>query len=339
MASHTIGVFPASGGIGGSTVKHLLPRFPAKDLVFVARNPANLKLAAAAGATVRQANYDDDQSLEHAFDDIKTLFLISYPSVEFEHRAEVSLWFFRRMPCIGETTINLENLQRHRAAINFALRSGVKYIFYGSLGFAGFSGSEAKKETVAHVMRAHLDTEKYLEECRQEHPGFAYTIVREGLYSESYPLYTAFFDPRNPVDEIKIPHDGSGPGIAWVKREELGEGTAELLRIFAKEPKEFQFRNSTILLSGSRTWTLKETVDILAKIAKKPVRIRQVSDDEFARQPQLPPNFTYRGVDYSKPWATSFEAFRRGEASVASPLLRELLGREPEDFETTISQA
>jgi uncharacterized protein YbjT (DUF2867 family) len=90
MASHRIGVFPASGGIGGGTVKHLLPRHPAKDLVFIARNPANLDFAAAAGATVRKADYDFNADLEHAFEDIDTLFLISYASVEVEHRAEVS---------------------------------------------------------------------------------------------------------------------------------------------------------------------------------------------------------------------------------------------------------
>ncbi|KAJ9220945.1 hypothetical protein DTO169C6_6758 [Paecilomyces variotii] len=313
MASQRIGVFPAAGGIGGSTVKYLLPRRPAKDLVFIARYPDKLQYASAAGATVRQADYDDDKSLEHAFDGIDTLFLISYASVEVEHRAE-----------------------RHRTAIDYALRSGVKYIFYGSLGFAG---SPESKESVAHVMQAHLTTEKYLEECARLHPGFAYTIVREGLYSESYPLYTSFFDPADPVDEIKIAHDGSGPGIAWVKREELGEGTAELLNIFAKNPEEFKFRNKTVLLSGTKVLSLQETVDILAKIAKKPVKIVQVSDEEFARQPKNSPNFTYHGVDLSKPWATAFEAFRRGEASKASPLLRELLGREPEDFETTISRA
>jgi uncharacterized protein YbjT (DUF2867 family) len=186
-------------------------------------------------------------------------------------------------------------------------------------------------------MQPHLMTEKYLEECVRQHPGFAYTIVREGLYSESYNLYTAFFDPRNPVDEIKIAHDGSGPGIAWVKREELGEGTAELLRRFAENPKEFKFRNKTVLLSGTKVLTLQETVDILAKLVKKPVTVRQVSDEEFGKQPKVGPNFTYRGVDYGTAWASSFEAFRRGEASAASPLLRELLGREPEDFETTIS--
>ncbi|KAL4984437.1 hypothetical protein BDW68DRAFT_167053 [Aspergillus falconensis] len=311
MPSHRIGVFPASGGIGGATVKHLLPRHPVEDLVFIARNPAKLNFAAAAGATIRKADYDTNADLEHAFDGIDTLFLISYASVEVEHRAE-----------------------RHQTAIDYAIRAGVKYIFYGSLGFAG---REDNKETVAHVMRPHLMTEKYLEECVHLHPGFAFTVVREGLYSESYDLYTAFFDPRNPVDEIKIAHDGSGPGIAWVKREELGEGTAELLKRFAENPSKFEYRNKTVLLSGTNVLTLQETVDVLAKLAKKPVTIRQVSDEEFGQQPKVGQNFTYRGVDYGTAWASAFEAFRQGEASYASPLLRELLGREPEDFETTIA--
>ncbi|KAJ6051587.1 hypothetical protein N7499_010930 [Penicillium canescens] len=63
MASHRIGVFPASGGIGD--------------------------FAAAAGATVRKADYDTNADLERPFEDIDTLFLISYASIEVEHRAEV----------------------------------------------------------------------------------------------------------------------------------------------------------------------------------------------------------------------------------------------------------
>lgn len=223
--------------------------------------------------------------------------------------------------------------KRHQVAIDSAIRSGVKYIFYGSLGFAG---SPDNKESVAHVMQAHLDTENYLEQCRQKRDGFTYTIVREGLYSESFPLYTAFFDPTQPRNEIKIPHDGSGPGIAWVKREELGEGTAELTTQYFKQPAEFQWKNKTVLLSGQKTLTLAETIKILGEIAQVPVKITQVSDDEFATQPDVIRNFTYHGVDLSKRWATAFEAFRRGEAAYVCPLLKELLGRDPEDFKTTI---
>lgn len=68
-------------------------------------------------------------------------------------------------------------LKRHKLAIDAAIASGVEYIFYGSLGFAG---SESNKETVAHVMKPHLDTERYLEDCRKSHPGFDFTIIREG---------------------------------------------------------------------------------------------------------------------------------------------------------------
>ncbi|KAM0210687.1 hypothetical protein ACHAQI_005826 [Fusarium lateritium] len=310
---HTVGIFPASGGIGGGTAKHISTRLPPTDLVFIARNLEKLASYKATGVDVRQADYDDDDALETVFNGIKTLFLISYASVEHQHRS-----------------------QRHKAAIDAAIASGVKYIFYGSLGFAG---SPDSKESVAHVMQAHLDTEKYLETCRQNHTGFSYTVVREGLYSESYPLYTSFFDPGNPRAEIKIPHDGSGPGIAWVKREELGEGTAELISRFVNRPAEFQWKNKTVLLSGQKTLTLAETVTVLSEIAKAPVQIKRVSDDEFAAQPEVSPNFTYHGVDLSKAWATAFEAFRRGEGACVSPLLKELLGREPEDFKTTIENS
>ncbi|KAJ5666349.1 uncharacterized protein N7477_008797 [Penicillium maclennaniae] len=313
MSFDRVAVFPASGGIGGSTVKHLLPRLPSKNLTFIARHPEKLSDASSAGAKVRRADYDDDDSLSHAFDDVDTLFLISYASVEHEHRSE-----------------------RHRVAIDFAIRSGVKHIFYGSLGYGG---RPENKVSVAHVMQAHLDTEKYLEHLSQTKKDFGYTVVREGLYSESYPLYTAFFDPRNPVSEIKIPHDGSGPGIAWVKREELGEGTAELLKRFVQDPKSFPYLQKAVLLSGSRVVSLKETVDILSKVANVPVKIHQVSEDEFAAQPQVKPNFIYHGVDHSKVWTTTFEAFRRGEAAYVSPLLGELLGRDPEDFQTTVASS
>jgi len=89
MSSHTVGIFPASGGIGGSTVKHILDRLPAKSLTLVARSPEKLESERLAGATVRGADYDDTATLEHAFDGVDTLFLISYASVEHGHRSEV----------------------------------------------------------------------------------------------------------------------------------------------------------------------------------------------------------------------------------------------------------
>lgn len=187
-------------------------------------------------------------------------------------------------------------------------------------------------------MRAHIDTEQYLTKLSREIPGFAFTVIRQGLYSESYPLYTAFFDLKSPTEVIKIPHDGSGPGIAWVKREELGEGNAELIKRFLSNTAQFQWRNSTVLLSGQKTLTLADSVSILGGLANVPVKIKVVSVEEYAEQPQNARALTYQGYDYSTLWASSFEAFKRGEGAFVSPLLEELLGRQPEDFHATVSQ-
>lgn len=199
---------------------------------------------------------------------------------------------------------------------------------YTSLAFGG----DLEESSVANVMGAHLQTERFLSEL----PGkFTYTAIREGLYSESSPLYTAWLGSADPSNEVTIPHDGSGPGVAWAKQDELGEATAKLVVSYAKNPEAFPYLNRVMLLSGPREVSLKETVDAMGRAIGKPVRIRQVSVDEYVSRLS---SFEGRNkyVDLARDWATVWEAIRRGEAAVVTPVLGELLGREPEDFETTV---
>jgi nucleoside-diphosphate-sugar epimerase len=230
------------------------------------------------------------------------------------------------------------NIQAHKKAILAAQKSGVKHIFYSSLGFAG---NETNNTSVAHVMGAHLLTEKFLAEL----PGTTtYTVVREGLYSESFPIYTNWFDLRNPANEITIPHDGSGPGVAWVKRDELGEATAKLVARYATATggnpavvEEFPFVNRIVLLTGPRVYSLSETVEILGRVVGRDVRIKPVTVDEYAAFDHKGLH-TYHGVNLAREWATAWEAIRRGETAVVTPTLKEILGREPEDYEATIRE-
>ncbi|PLB44835.1 NAD(P)-binding protein [Aspergillus steynii IBT 23096] len=306
-----IGVFPAAGGLGSSIVNHLAKIVPASQLILIARKPENLNEFKQQGATVRRADYEDPSSLEGVFDGVDVLMLISYASFEIDFRVKVQ-----------------------RQAIDLALRSGVRHIFYSSLGFGG----DLEDHSVAHVMGAHLATEKYLSELQaRDSSAFTYTSIREGLYSESFPIYTSWFDPADPVSEITIPHDGSGPGVAWVKRDELGEATAKLIASYATDPAAFPHLNKNLLLSGPLELSLNETADVLAKAVGRPVRIREISVDEYVKLPQHGDKHTYHGVDLAREWATAWEAIRRGEAAVVSPLLKEILGREPESFEKTVS--
>lgn len=46
-------------------------------------------------------------------------------------------------------------------------------------------------------------------------------------------MYTKFFDLKKAVDEVRILHDGSGPGIAWAKIGELGEASSQLVKEYS----------------------------------------------------------------------------------------------------------
>ncbi|KAL4960342.1 uncharacterized protein BDV14DRAFT_193020 [Aspergillus stella-maris] len=307
--ANKLGIFPASGGLGGSTLRHLLEQVPATEVVLVARSPEKLSKEKATGATIRKADYDHKDTLDQAFVGISTLNLISYASIQNEYRFEV-----------------------HKAAIDAARKSGVKHIFYSSLAFAGDGGLETK----AQVMLAHLATEKYLAQLHDQDPQFTYTVVRQGLYTESFPLYTAFFDLKAPCTKICIPHDGSGAGLAWAKQDELGEATARLIAQHASNPAGFPYLNKTVLLSGPRALSLNDTAAVFSRVLNKPVKIRQVSVDEYVKQPQVQSGLTYGGGSWAPLWATAFDGIRDGECAVVTPTLGRLLGREPETFETTI---
>lgn len=218
-------------------------------------------------------------------------------------------------------------------AIDAARRAGVKHIFYSSLGFGG----DLQDHSLAVVMQAHLDTEKYLAKLASEDPSFTYTSIREGLYSESTPIYTAFFDPRNPSDEILIPHDGSGPGVAWVKRDELGEASARLMASYVADPAAFPYTNGKVLLTGGKAWTLADTVKVLARVAgKEVVRIREVTVDEYVHLPQV--LAVFGSEEKARTWATAWEAIKAGETAVVTDSLEKILGRKAEEFDVTVQK-
>ncbi|KAL2156800.1 hypothetical protein VTH82DRAFT_1546 [Thermothelomyces myriococcoides] len=311
----TIGIFPASGGLGTSTYTHLLRLVPNDQVILINRYPEKVaKPYIEAGVQVRKASYESTPSeLEAAFSGIDTLFLISYPSHVHDYRTKV-----------------------HLPVIDAAKRAGVTHIFYSSLGFAG----EYQDHSLAEVMQAHLDTERHLAKLASEAPSgsFTYTAIREGLYAESTPIYTAFFDPRESEEvdhgEIRIPHDGSGPGVSWVKRDELGEATARLIARHTADKNGFEFLNRIVLLTGPREWSLAETVEVLSSIAQRKLTIKQVSVDEYVKLPQVQAKFG--SEELARTWATAWDAIRAGETAIVTANLERILGRKPEEFDIAV---
>lgn len=88
-----IGIFPAAGGLGGSTYRHLLKLVEAHRVTLISRHPEKVEAEyREAGVTLRKATYESSPAeLELAFSGLDVLFLISYPSHVHDYRVKVSL--------------------------------------------------------------------------------------------------------------------------------------------------------------------------------------------------------------------------------------------------------
>lgn len=147
-------------------------------------------------------------------------------------------------------------------------------------------------------------------------------------------MYTGFFDLKDSVGEVQIPHDGQGPGIAWAKLDELGEASARLVFDYVDAKETFPHRNQVLLLSGPKVWSLEETMNLLGDVTGREVKIKKVGMDKYAAVKAVREKMYTAGM--AREWATTFEAVERGESAVVSLELEKLLGRKPEGFETTV---
>jgi uncharacterized protein YbjT (DUF2867 family) len=92
MSQSKLAIFPAAGALGGSTYRNVLKLLPAEQVVLITRSPQKIpNEVVAAGVEIRKADYNAPESFDKVFDGISYLFLISYPSIEIEHRFEVSV--------------------------------------------------------------------------------------------------------------------------------------------------------------------------------------------------------------------------------------------------------
>ena len=153
----------ATGGLCSQVLQSLLHLVPSNQIVVSLYNSSAdaTNHLSSHGVTIRRGDYNKPETLRSAFAGSTELLIVSSPSI-----------------------YDLERFQHHKAAIDAAIDVGVKHVYYTSLAFASVS--------VTTVMKAHLRTEAYLKS-----KDIAYTIIREGIYSESIGLYLGFFDLRS----------------------------------------------------------------------------------------------------------------------------------------------
>ena len=298
----------ATGGLGSRVLYHLLHTLnvdPSTLIVSLHTPSKMLQEYAKYNLDVRRGDFTDPTSLRTAFAGASALLIISYPSIAYDIRVAA-----------------------HQNAIDVAKEMGVQHVYYTSLAFA----SDSK----AAVMQAHLSTEAYLKQS-----GLTYTIIREGIYSESYALYLGFFDAetlaRLPSVGRKVVVAGQG-AVAWVNRDDLGQGTACIL---LAPPPEYAAR--TVLLSGSTAVGLGDVTKVISEIFhwNPPLRLEVFDAAEYVDlhlEAKMGGKEDQATRDYLQAWVTSYSAIERGELAVVDPLLEKLLGRKTLPIEETLRE-
>ncbi|QKN84089.1 SDR family oxidoreductase [Scandinavium goeteborgense] len=227
-----IAITGATGLLGQLVIDNLLKTVSANQLVAIVRNPAKAQALSDKGIVVRQGDYTDETGLKSAFQGVEKVLLISGSEV-------------------GQRTV------QHRHVINAAKAAGVKFIAYTSLLHAD------KSPLGLHV--EHVETEKMLAES-----GIAYTLLRNGWYTENY-LASA-----PPAIEHGVFIGAAGDGkIASATRADYAAAAAQVMSQEGHAGKVYE-------LAGDNAWTLSELAAELSKQSGKNVSYQNLSEADFA---------------------------------------------------------
>ncbi|KAI1405571.1 NAD(P)-binding protein [Hypoxylon fuscum] len=324
----TIAITGASGKLGGATLSALLAHnlAPAPSIVALTSSQPDSSTWAALAATgvqVRHASFDSPRSFAAALRGVDRFFLVSTPHIALD---------------FGDDDAVPDGQGRekhHRAAIDAAARAGVAHVYYSSLAFA-FDGRTRTpgRASKAGVMRAHLRTEAYLSRLAQQLQGkLRVTVLREGLYSESWPLYLGYFEPtgRDARAEVRLAGDGKA---CWTAIADLGLASALVLTAPGAE-----WAGTTVYLSTrpEAARSMMEIAGLVGAARGREVGVRVVGREEHERY-----YVEERGMERPavRWWASTYEALEDGECLIDDPTLERLLGGvgvKPTPVEDTIA--
>ncbi|THH30865.1 hypothetical protein EUX98_g3315 [Antrodiella citrinella] len=282
----------ATGKLGSRVFKELLSHVPASDIVVSLSNPSGPSPAILeSGVEIRHGSYTDPASLVSAFSNAENILLISYPSISYNRVA------------------------LHKSAIDAAKSAGVRHIYYTSLAYPD--------DSIAAVMQSHLATEAYLKAS-----GVTYTIVRQGIYSEDWPLYLGVIDMgalKRKDSEVSLTIPIGDGRVAWASRDDSGVATARILAAASG------YENRTVTLTGSHAISLHEIAAVVSKVLQRDMTPQILSEEVFLQVSKgTLPDETLRGV------ATTYHALVKGELATLDPLLATLFGKEPKPVEDTV---
>lgn len=139
----------ATGSLGTSVVQQLKKHISNEDFIVTSSNQKGVNSLQSEGLNARLANFNDQDTLNIAFQGITKLLLIS--------------------------TMDNNRFEQHKRVIDVAKDQGVQQIVYTSLAIKDIETSGVKD-----LMISHFQTEDYIKESR-----LLYTIIRNTMYADA----------------------------------------------------------------------------------------------------------------------------------------------------------
>ncbi|MCX8474956.1 MAG: NAD(P)H-binding protein [Sphingomonas sp.] len=284
MTSPRFFVTGASGQLGRLVVAALAERAGPAAVAAIVRDPARAVGLFPEGVVVRQGDYDRPETLAAAFAGAERLLLISSNAIG-------------------------DRVAQHRNAIEAAKRAGVARIAYTSV-------------LHADVSKLGLAEEHRATEALVEASGIAFTLLRNGWYTENY----AAAIPAALAHDALIGSAGEGR-IASAARRDYAEAAAAALLDDAGERVVHE-------LAGDGSYTLAEFAAELSRQAGKAIPYVDLPEAEYRA--------TLIGAGLPEPMAAlladSDAAAAQGALFDAAGALARLIGRPTTPFAATIGE-
>ncbi|AIQ49946.1 NmrA family protein [Paenibacillus sp. FSL R7-0273] len=227
-----IGFTGATGQFGSIVAEALLKTVQADSLVASVRSPEKAESLRARGVDVRHGDFDQPETLDAAFAGVDRLLIVSAD---------------------GD---NETRIRQHKAAVDAAVRAGVSFIAYTSVGHADTSS--------LFLAPVHRATEEFIRES-----GIPYAFLRNNWYLE------------NEAGSIQAAAAGApwltsaGEGkVGWATRRDYAEAAAAVLTGEGHE-------NAVYELSG-KPLTQAELAAVVGSVLGKDIPVQQVDDATYS---------------------------------------------------------
>lgn len=269
----------AAGHLGGRIVELLLEADTNDRVIAGSRDPKKLSALADRGAETRAVDFDNPSGLVDAFRGVDRLLIVSTDAFDRPGR----------------------RVAQHRAAVEAAVKAGVKHLLYTSVTLA-------RPDSPVMVVPEHYQTEQIIADAA---PGF--TLLRNNLYAE---VLLGYLSPALKSGQW-FAAAGNG-GVAWIPREDCARAAAAALAA--------TFEGKRILeITGAEVLTHAQVATIVTEVTGRPLTYVPITlQDEIAGMIQagLP-------EPVAKLYATFSDGIAKGELALQTSAVADLSGRAP----------